>query len=199
MNLIIIIATVWGISALISHIRQARLAKEQKRQREAQARLLREQRAYAQAQREETARLIALEREQLRQRKEAERERKERERIEKAQADAERKQAAAWERQRKEDERRDAQLAKHEERLLKLEQKLELAQREEEHQEEIVTAIRVDMAGLEAYVSYMKEKGLLCKGKEEELRKLNDKLYAAETKLIKARQARELCEMQMSA
>lgn len=61
MSLIIIIATIWGISALISHIRQARLAKEQMRQREAQARLLREQRAYAQAQREETARLIALE------------------------------------------------------------------------------------------------------------------------------------------
>lgn len=61
MSLIIIIATIWGISALISHIRQARLAKEQMRQREAQARLLREQRAQAQAQREETARLIALE------------------------------------------------------------------------------------------------------------------------------------------
>ena len=61
MSLIIIIATIWGISALISHIKQARLAKEQNRQREAQARLLREQRAYAQAQREETARLIALE------------------------------------------------------------------------------------------------------------------------------------------
>ena len=53
MSLIIIIATIWGISALISHNRQARLAKEQMRQREAQARLLREQRAYAQAQREE--------------------------------------------------------------------------------------------------------------------------------------------------
>ena len=61
MSLIIIIATIWGIFALISHSRQARLAKEQMRQREAQARLLREQRAQAQAQREETARLIALE------------------------------------------------------------------------------------------------------------------------------------------
>jgi len=61
MSLIIIIATIWGISALISHIKQARIAKEQMRQREAQARLLREQRAQAQAQREETARLIALE------------------------------------------------------------------------------------------------------------------------------------------
>lgn len=174
MSLIIIIATIWGISALISHIKQARLAKEQMRQREAQARLLREQRAYAQAQREETARLIALE--------------KARQAQEKMNEKFEREQA-----------RQAEQLAKHEERIFKLEQKLELAQREEEHQEEIVTAIRVDMAGLEAYVSYMKEKGLLCKGKEEELRKLNDKLYAAETKLIKARQARELCEMQMSA
>lgn len=61
MSLIIIIATIWGISALISRNKQARLAKEQMRQREAQARLLREQRAQAQAQREETARLIALE------------------------------------------------------------------------------------------------------------------------------------------
>lgn len=61
MSLIIIIATIWGISALISHARQERLAREQQRQREAQARLLREQRAYAQAQREETARLVALE------------------------------------------------------------------------------------------------------------------------------------------
>lgn len=61
MSLIIIIATIWGISALISHNKQARLAKEQMRQREAQARLLREQRAQAQAQREEAARLIALE------------------------------------------------------------------------------------------------------------------------------------------
>ena len=61
MSLIIIIATIWGISSLISHNKQARLAKEQMRQREAQARLLREQRAQAQAQREETARLIALE------------------------------------------------------------------------------------------------------------------------------------------
>lgn len=135
--------------------------------------------------RESNRRQEEIEREVRRQACEAERERE--------------KQIKLWEKQRKEDERRDAQLAKHEERLFKLEQKLELAQREEEHQEEIVTAIRVDMAGLEAYVSYMKEKGLLCKGKEEELRKLNDKLYAAETKLIKARQARELCEMQMSA
>ena len=61
MSLIIIIATIWGVSALIRNGRHKRLVREQNRQREAQARLLREQRAQAQAQREETARLIALE------------------------------------------------------------------------------------------------------------------------------------------
>lgn len=171
MTLIIIIAAIWGISSLISHARQERLAREQQRQREAQARLLREQRAQAQRQRE----------------------------MEKEQKQMEREQAAAWEKQRKEDAARDAKIAKHEERIFKLEQKLELAQREEEHQDEIVTAIRVDMAGLEAYVNYCKSKGLLCKGKEDELKKKSKELYAAETKLIKARQARELCEKQMSA
>ena len=174
MSLIIIIATIWGISALISHSRQARLAKEQMRQREAQARLLREQRAQAQAQREETARLIALE--------------KARQAQEKLNEKFEREQA-----------RQAEQLAKHEERIFKLEQKLELAARDEEHWSEEVSAIRIDMAGLEGYINYCKAKGLLCKGKEDELAKKRGELYNAETKLIKARQARELCEMQMSA
>lgn len=183
MTLIIIIAIVWAASAVISHARQTRMSRKQ-------ARLAQQFREERKARAEEQARVIALEREALRQRREQERERKERERME-------REQAAAWERQRKEDAKRDAQIAKHEERIFKLEQKLELAQREEEHQDDVVTAIRVDIAGIEAYVKYCKEKGLLCKGKEDELRKLNDKLYREETKLIKARQTRELCEMQM--
>jgi len=192
MTLIIIIATIWGISALISHIKQAHLAREQQRQRAEQSRQRREYSEMVAAQ-------IALEREQMRQRREQERLAKERRDAE-AKAEREReKQMKLWEKQRKEDERRDAQLAKHEERLLRLEQKLELAQREEDHYSDEASAIRIDMAGLEGYINYCKSKGLLCKGKEEELRKLNDKLYAAETKLIKARQARELCEMQMSA
>ena len=97
MSLIIIIATIWGISALISHNKQARLAKEQMRQREAQARLLREQRAQAQAQREETARLIALE--------------KARQAQEKMNEKFEREQA-----------RQAEQLAKHDEEIRKLNQ-----------------------------------------------------------------------------
>lgn len=105
MSLIIIIATIWGISALISHNRQARLAKEQMRQREAQARLLREQRAYAQAQREETARLIALEK--ARQEQEKLNEKFEREQARQAEA-----------------------IRKHEERLFKLEQRMASAESE---------------------------------------------------------------------
>lgn len=105
MSLIIIIATIWGISALISHSKQARLAKEQMRQREAQARLLREQRAYAQEQREETARLIALEK--ARQAQEKMNEKFEREQARQAEA-----------------------IRKHEERLFKLEQRMASAESE---------------------------------------------------------------------
>lgn len=128
--------------------------------------------------REDRSFMRDLEREQRRQARDAEMERVRQEKL--------------WEEQKEKN-------AKYEERLFKLEQKLELAARDEEHWSEEASAIRIDMAGLEGYINYCKAKGLLCKGKEEELRKLNNKLYAAETKLIKARQARELCEMQMSA
>ena len=123
---------------------------------------------------EEAKRVAALEREQMRQAKEQAR-------------------------IAKEQERQAEQLAKHEERLLRLEQKLELAARDEEHWANEAQAIRIDMAGLEAHVEYYKAKGFPCKAKEDELKRKAKELYTAETKQIKARQARELCEMQMSA
>ena len=181
MTLILIVFCIWIASAL------ARASKETKRQREIDrqrreqaarsAELARMTAEWKQRQAEakiETARLIALEREQMRQAKEQEK-------------------------LAKEQERQAEVLRKHEERLLRLEQKLELAQRDEAHYSEEVTAITIDMSSVKAYVDYMKGRGLPCKGKEAELEKLNKKLYAAETKLIKARQARELCEKQMSA
>ena len=174
MTLILIIAIIWGASAL------ARATKETKRKRAEQKRsedLKRMTAEWKQRQAEakiETARLIALEREAMRQR------------------EVERKQAE-WNRKQEEINR------KTEERLLRLEQKLELAQRDEAHYSEEVTAITIDMKAAKGYVDYMKGRGLPCKGKEAELEKLNKRLYAAETKLIKARQARELCEKQMSA
>ncbi len=157
MTLILIIFCIWGVSAL------ARATKEAARQREIERQ---------RKEKEQTARMIALEREQMRQ-------------------------AREQEKLAKEQEKQAEVLRRHEERLLRLEQKLELAQREEEHYSDEVTAITIDMSGVKAYVDYMKDRGLPCKGKEAELEKLGRKLYAAETKLIKARQARELCEKQM--
>lgn len=168
MTIIIIIAAIWGVYKLAS----AASARRADRKRKESARMRREEA-------ERAHRIYELEREQLRQAREQNRQKAEQERL------------------ALEQEKQAAVLAKHEERLLRIEQKLELAARDEEHWNDEVTAIRVDMKGLEAYIAYCKSKGLLCKSKEEELRKLSGKLYATETKAIKARQARELYERQM--
>ena len=104
------------------------------------------------------------------------------------------------EEQRKaEQERQAEQIAKQEIRLKALEQKLQLARRDEEHWNGELEAVLIDAAGIEAYVNYMKRKGLPCSAKENELKKLQSKAYTLETKALKARQTRELCEMQMQA
>ena len=181
MSILLIVLFCWGLSALVraneSNKRQREIERQRKEQAARSAELARMTAEWKQRQAEakiETQRLIALEREAMRQR------------------EVERKQAE-WNRKQEEINR------KTEERLLRLEQKLELAQRDEAHYSEEVTAITIDMNAVKGYVDYMKGRGLPCKGKEAELEKLNKKLYAAETKLIKARQARELCEKQMSA
>ena len=129
------------------------------------------------AERERVRQMVALEREQARQAKEQERLAKEQE-----------KQAAI--------------LAKHEERLLRIEQKLELAQRDEEHWAEEEERLRCELAGETAALDYCKSNPLLrgkIEGYEKSVEKLAKAHYNAETKLIKARQARELCEKQMAA
>ena len=172
MKLLLIILAFWLTSCILRGVREYRQQKaEQKRSAEL-ARLSAEWKQRKAEAELETKRLIALEREAMRQR------------------EVERKQAE-WNRKQEEINR------KTEERLLRLEQKMELAKRDEEHYSEEVTAITIDMKAVKGYVDYMKDRGLPCKGKEAELEKLNKKLYAAETKLIKARQARELCEKQM--
>lgn len=152
--------------------RQARIEAEMRKDREQRERIAREQKEQREA-------MIAYEKEMRRLHLEQMREEKERQRLEAEQA------------------RQAAILAKHEEQLFRIEQKLELAERDEKHYSDEVTAITIDIRGIEAYVEYMKSKGLPCKTKEAELEKLSKKLYAAETKVIKARQARELCERQM--
>lgn len=99
----------------------------------------------------------------------------------------------------KEQEKQAAQLAKHEERLLRIEQKLELARAEEEYQIDKVCDIKIDIAGIEAFVNYMTDRGLPCTEKEKELAKAKEKLHSAEMKLLKARQAREMAEKQREA
>ena len=179
MSILLIALFCWGLSALVraneANKRQREIERQRREQAARSAELARMTAEWKQRQAEakmETERLIALEREAMRQR------------------EVERKQAE-WNRKQEEINR------KTEERLLRLEQKLELAQRDEAHYSEEVTAITIDMKSVKAYVEYMHSRGLPCKGKEAELEKLNKKLYAAETKLIKARQARELCEKQM--
>ena len=174
MSLIIILASIYGIYRVLSAVIAA--ARESRRQEE----LARQKR-----EREYALKQAKLEREQLIQAREQAR----LERQMKAEAE---KQERLWAEQQKKN-------AQYEARLFKLEQKLELAKREEDHWNDEASAIRIDMAGLEGYIAYCKSKGLLCKGKEDELAKKSKLLYAAETKAIKARQARELCEMQRAA
>lgn len=190
MSLIIIIAMIWGVSALISHIKQARLAKEQMRQREAQARLLREQRAYAQAQREETARLIALE--------------KARQAQEKMNEKFEREQA-----------RQAEQLAKHEKRISDLETRMSQAefdiQREIEnlnHYTEKLAKLDEDLRHAQWEIeSWQKQRHLAnatkAEAKADKIRdnifSIENKVRMAEKRLDKAQRTKDFCEMQMSA
>lgn len=128
-------------------------------------------------------RQIALEREQMR--------------LAQNQARLEREAKAEAAKQEKLWEEQNKKNAQYERRLKILEDKLELAIRDEEHWNDEAQSIRIDIAGLNGYIDYMKARGLSCRGKEEERKKLSTKLYNVETKAIKARQARELCELEM--
>ena len=181
MTLILIIFCIWGASAL------ARASKETKRQREIDrqrreqaarsAELARMTAEWKQRQAEakiETQRLIALEREQMRQ-------------------------AREQERQAKEQERQAAQLAKHEERLLRLEQRMTLAEREIAHYAPMLEDLKAKARELDNRVWYLDSIGLPCTGAKNELTKINEKMYRIETKVLKAEQEKSLCEKQMSA
>lgn len=174
MSLIIIIATIWGISALISHNRQARLAKEQKRQREAQARLLREQRAYAQAQREETARLIALEK--ARQAQEKLNEKFEREQARQAEA-----------------------IRKHEERIFKLEQRMASAESElafnREQRDRLFKLLDIEERERDGAIP----ESATWQKHQRKVISLENQIHTVQKRIDKAQADRLFCEKQMSA
>lgn len=174
MSLIIIIATIWSISALISHIKQARLAKEQNRQREAQARLLREQRAQAQAQREETARLIALE--------------KARQAQEKMNEKFEREQA-----------KQAAQLAKHEKRISDLELKVRKLDRDIKREYETLADYYAQLDWLLLQQSGTTPSGKEFAGWQNKIVTKNNQIRKVEGKIEDMKDAKEKAQRELTA
>ena len=124
MSIILIIAIIWGASALVRASKEAKRQRElEKQRREAAARSAEMQRMreeWKQRMEEsklETARLIALEREQMRQ-------------------------AREQEKLAKEQEKQAAQLAKHEKRLADLEERMAVAEGEIEFQAQQIERLR---------------------------------------------------------
>lgn len=208
MNLFIIIAIIWGASALIRSAREKRARANAQRIASEQARIKREMREMRQQANEEIAARIALEREQMKQRREQEKLTQEQEKQAKAQA-------AAWEKQRREDERRDAQLAKHEERISTLEFKAKQAeadilneQSRLDHYTEKLSALDDELKRLDSDIEYYQlankvdaeNKARAAKAKvEDKIFNFEEKVRACEKRMSKAQHTKELCEMQMSA
>lgn len=117
MTIIIIVAILWGVSALVrmaeaqkQRDRVNRINREAQRTKAEQARMREEWRMRLEESKAETARLIALEREQMR--------------------------------MAKEQERQAAQLAKHEEQIAKLEQRMAVAEGEIDFQRQQIDRLR---------------------------------------------------------
>lgn len=183
--LIILAITIWAISALTKaskeRARERQRAKQIQQIRIEQARRKAEQERFKEEYRQrlleaklETDRLIALEREQIRQQKEQER-------LAREQA----KQAE--------------QLARHEERIAKLEQQIVLAEREIAHYQPIVEELRKQAEELDYKVRYYESKGLLCGGTKKELERVNEKLYQTESKIIKAQFSKSTAQQKLTA
>ena len=174
MTLLVLIGIVWGVSALVRASREAKRQREVDRIRREQARRAAEQARMRQEWREAQARAKA-----------------ETARL----IELEREQ----ERQAREQARQAEQLAKHEERIARLEQQVTLAEREIAHYQPIVDELRRQADELTLKVEYYESKGLLCGGYKAQLEKVNNKLYNAETKVIKAQFAKQNAEQKMIA
>ena len=129
--------------------------------------------------REETARLIALEREQMRQRKEQER-------LARAEL-----QQLAW------NQKQEAINRKNEERIMALEQKMELAEREIAHYKPLLDSLEERYNALDNKIWYLSDRGLPCEGLKKERDRLSEQMYKVETKVFKAQQVMDLCKFKM--
>lgn len=176
MSLIIIIAAIWGASALIRSAREKRARENARRIAYEQARIKREMREMKQRANEEVAARIALEREQMKQRREQER-----------LAQEQTKQAE--------------QLAKHEKRIADLEFKAAQASADIEH----LRVVLDDLNESFELACQMADKAHNAgDDKREEQAKnkiltLRNKIHSAEAKMAKAQHTKELCKMQMGA
>lgn len=152
---------------------------EQKQSKPSVEEMYYEWRMEQQKAREETARLIELEREQMRQRKEQER-------LVKAELAQQ-----AWNRKQEEINR------KNEERIFALEQRMELAEREIAHYKPLLESLEEQYRALDNKIWYLSGKGLPCEGMKKERDKLSERMYRFETKILKAQQTIDMCQYKM--
>ena len=96
-----------------------------------------------------------------------------------------------------EQQRQAEQLQRHEERLFALEQKMELAEREIAHYKPLLESLEEQYRALDNKIWYLSGKGLPCEGLKRERDKLSERMYKMETKVIKAKQAIDLCQVKM--
>ena len=188
MQFVIVALAAWGLSALIRSRRESRRRREAERRYAEQQKLAREMREERQRRAEETAQRIALEREQMQQRRELERQRQEQERQAREQA-----------RQAERIARQEEQTARQEARLARLEQQAELAAREIAHYKPIVDDLRAEYDRLSGMIERYEARGLPCGGYRDQLAKVNERLYRAETKIVKAQFAKQAAETKLTA
>lgn len=177
-TIIAIAVIIWGSSALIRASRQAKLESKREKaaqlERERNAKMRQEWREMQMNAKIEVDRMVAIEREQVRMR------------------EAERKQAE-WNRKQEEINR------KNDERMMRLEQRVALAEREIDHYRPVLEELEQRARELDNKVWWYGQKGLPCSSVKAELKKVNEQMYRVETKILKAEQARDFCEKQMSA
>jgi hypothetical protein len=181
MSIILIIFCIWGASALVRASKEANRQRElEKQRREAAARSAEMQRVreeWKQRMEEsklETARLIALEREQERQAKEQEKLAKEQE-----------KQAEV--------------LRKHEERIMKLEQRMATAESEiafnREQRERLFSLLDIEEMERDASIPGGKE----WQKHQKKVISLENKIHTVQKRIDKAQMDKAFCEKQMEA
>ena len=102
------------------------------------------------------------------------------------------------ERQRKQAEWDAVLRQRQEDAAFRAGQRLELAERELEHYRPLLEALERQAEELRFYVWKLEKHGLSCSAKKAELERVQEKIYRIETRLLKAEQAKELCERRIA-